>query len=365
MTTSGSTVTLREVVKEYGSTRVLHGVTLDLAAGELISLLGPSGCGKTTALRILAGLEQITSGAVLIGGHDVTAVPPNRRDLGMVFQAYSLFPHLSVLDNVMFGLRRRRVPRADAALRAQESLDLVGLGALEARFPHELSGGQQQRVALARALVTRPKVLLLDEPLSALDAKVRVQLREEIRAIQQSLGITTVFVTHDQEEALSVSDRVAVMNAGRIEQIGAPEDLYLRPETGFVATFVGQSFAVPAAVDGGRAVLWGRTVGVVGGLVDDGDAELLLRPEDLTLVEAPTGAAVGSGAARTTGGTTSATVLSSTFLGHARRTLVETSDGHRVAVQHAVSLIPTVGESVGVRLMAGTVAARARGNRAA
>ncbi len=224
-------VLLESVVKEFGSTRVLHGLDLHIRAGEFVSLLGPSGCGKTTALRLIAGLEDLTSGTIRMNDVDVSDVPTNKRDIGMVFQSYSLFPHLTVQANTEFGLAMRKVPAAEARKRAAESLEMVGLGHLAARYPHELSGGQQQRVALARALVTSPRVLLLDEPLSALDAQVRVQLRVEIRRIQAELGITTVFVTHDQEEALAISDRVAVMNVGRIEQIGTPEELYLTPAT--------------------------------------------------------------------------------------------------------------------------------------
>ncbi len=207
---------------------------------------------------MLAGLEGADEGTVLLGGGDVSRVPTNRRDIGMVFQSYSLFPHLRVVDNTAFGLRRRGVGKGEAARRALDALALVGLADLADRFPHQLSGGQQQRVALARALVTEPRVLLLDEPLSALDAKVRVQLRDEIRRIQLRLGITTVFVTHDQEEALAVSDRIAVMNAGRIEQIGSPEELYTTPASAEVAAFVGLSSVVSGVAEGDHVVVWGQ-----------------------------------------------------------------------------------------------------------
>ncbi|MER7798584.1 ABC transporter ATP-binding protein [Microbacterium sp. NPDC096154] len=313
----GTRVEFRGVVKDYGSTRVLHGIDLDIRPGEFVSLLGPSGCGKTTALRVLAGLERATAGAVLLGGQDVSGTPTNRRDIGMVFQAYSLFPHLRVIDNAAFGLRRRGVGRAKATSRAGDALDLVGLGHLADRFPHQLSGGQQQRVALARALVTEPRVLLLDEPLSALDAKVRVQLRDEIRRIQLRLGTTTVFVTHDQEEALAVSDRIAVMNAGRIEQIGTPEDLYLRPATPGVAAFVGLSSVVPAMVAGGVASVLGTDLPLVGE-APDGPGEAFLRPENVRL-----------------GGPIAAVVQESTFLGSMRRTLVRTESGAMLWMQHA------------------------------
>ncbi|QNO36850.1 ABC transporter ATP-binding protein [Protaetiibacter sp. SSC-01] len=315
---TGTRAEFRGIVKDYGATRVLHGLDLDIAPGEFVSLLGPSGCGKTTALRVLAGLEQANGGAVLLGGTDVSAVPTNRRDIGMVFQSYSLFPHLRVADNTAFGLLRRKVPRAEAARRASDALALVGLDHLADRYPHELSGGQQQRVALARALVTEPRVLLLDEPLSALDAKVRVQLRDEIRRIQLRLGITTVFVTHDQEEALAVSDRIAVMNAGRIEQIGTPEELYLAPATAGVAAFVGLSSLVPGVADGAEVRVWEWTLPVAGEPVT-GEVEVFVRPENVRLVAS---------------GGVEAVVQESTFLGSFRRTLVRTTDGALVRVQH-------------------------------
>lgn len=319
----GTHVEFHDVVKDYGSTRVLHGIDLDIAPGEFISLLGPSGCGKTTALRVLAGLEQASAGIVLLGDRDVSRVPTNKRDIGMVFQSYSLFPHLRVLDNTAFGLRRRGVREKDAARRASDALELVGLGHLADRFPHQLSGGQQQRVALARALVTEPRVLLLDEPLSALDAKVRVQLRDEIRRIQLRLGITTVFVTHDQEEALAVSDRIAVMDAGRIEQIGTPEDLYLRPATPGVAAFVGVSSIVPGIVAAGTATVWGQRL-ALRTRVADGPVEVFLRPENLRFAGVSEPGVDG-------------TVHESTFLGSIRRTIVRTADGSLVQVQHPAS----------------------------
>jgi putative spermidine/putrescine transport system ATP-binding protein len=319
----GTRVQFDGVVKEYGTTRVLHGVDLDIAPGEFVSLLGPSGCGKTTALRVLAGLERATAGAIRLGGKDVSNVPTNKRDIGMVFQSYSLFPHLRVAENVAFGLRRRGVAKAEAARRSLDALELVGLGHLADRYPHQLSGGQQQRVALARALVTEPRVLLLDEPLSALDAKVRVQLRDEIRRIQLRLGITTVFVTHDQEEALAVSDRIAVMNAGRIEQIGTPEDLYLRPATPEVAAFVGVSSVVPGVVSGGALTVWGAPLPLQSAAAD-GEVDVFLRPENVRLVSADASGVDG-------------VVQESTFLGSFRRTLVRTADGALVRVQHAAS----------------------------
>src|ERR671938_1034108 len=234
-----ATVELQELRRTFGDVTALQGIDVKLGGGEFLSLLGPSGCGKTTALRLVAGFDRPDGGRVVVDGKDVTRMPPNKRDMGMVFQAYSLFPNMTAEQNVEFGLRIRRKSRAERRKRVGELLDLVGLSQAAKRYPHQLSGGMQQRVALARALAIEPRVLLLDEPLSALDAKVRVQLREEIRRIQTQLGITTLYVTHDQEEALSISDRVAVMSSGRIEQIGTPSEMYGSPATPFVAEFIG------------------------------------------------------------------------------------------------------------------------------
>ncbi len=235
----GVAVEFDELHRWYGSVHALDGLTIDIAPGELIALLGPSGCGKTTALRALGGLDEVDQGRILVGGKDITNVPANKRNMGIVFQAYSLFPNMTARDNVAYGLRLRGLDGAARKKKAEEMLELVGLGQQASRYPHQMSGGQQQRVALARALAIEPSVLLLDEPLSALDAKVRRQLREEIRRIQIMIGITTLFVTHDQEEALAMGDRVGVMSAGRLEQIAAPAELYDRPKTRFVAEFVG------------------------------------------------------------------------------------------------------------------------------
>ncbi|WP_432019721.1 ABC transporter ATP-binding protein [Streptomyces sp. 1222.5] len=277
-----ATVEFRGLRREFGATVALDGLDLTVRPGEFLALLGPSGCGKTTALRMLAGFEHPDSGAVLVDGEDVTRVPAHRRDAGMVFQSYSLFPHLDAVDDVAFGLRMRKVRTAERRARAAELLELVGLGDKGARYPHQLSGGQQQRIALARALALRPRVLLLDEPLSALDAKVRLTLREEIRRLQQELGITTLFVTHDQEEALSVADRVAVMRAGRLEQCAGPAELYGRPATAFVAEFVGTMSRLPGELRDGTVEVLGQRLPAEGE-VPDGAVDVLVRPEAVRL----------------------------------------------------------------------------------
>lgn len=337
-TRTSAPVALVGVVKHFPGLTALDGVSLELAPGEFVALLGPSGCGKTTALRVLAGLESADDGHILIDGRDVVDVPTNRRDIGMVFQSYSLFPHLTVLENVEFGLRMRKVEASERRRRATQMLNMVGLDHHADRFAHQLSGGQQQRVALARALVTEPRVLLLDEPLSALDAKVRVGLRDEIRRIQTELGITTLFVTHDQEEALAVADRVAVMRAGRIEQIGTPEELYSRPASAFVADFVGLSNRVPAVVQGEVATVLGTTLPLVSADAPAGSGVALVRPEDVLIVPGDDP------------GATSAAVVSTSFLGSLRRTRVRLDDGLELVVQHAAGEHVEVGERVAVRL---------------
>jgi spermidine/putrescine transport system ATP-binding protein len=234
-------VSLEHVVKRFGNVAAVDDLTLEIKRGEFFSMLGPSGCGKTTTLRLIGGFEVPTAGVVRLDGRDVTDLPAFRRDVNTVFQSYGLFPHLSVFDNIAFGLRRRRVARKDVERRVAESLELVNLAGLGKRRPSQLSGGQQQRVALARALVNRPPVLLLDEPLGALDLKLRKQMQLELKRIQDEVGITFIFVTHDQEEAMTISDRIAVMNKGKIEQLGVPEEVYERPATTFVAEFLGAS----------------------------------------------------------------------------------------------------------------------------
>ncbi|OBA92589.1 spermidine/putrescine ABC transporter ATP-binding protein [Mycobacteriaceae bacterium 1482268.1] len=320
--TNGVSVELNELTRVYGSVRALDGFTLRVEPGELVALLGPSGCGKTTALRILAGLDEATSGSVSVDGKDLTMVPANKRDMGMVFQAYSLFPHLTVLDNVAFGLKMRGKGKGQRLSRAEEMLELVGLTAHRHKYASELSGGQQQRVALARALAIEPRVLLLDEPLSALDAKVRVQLRDEIRRVQLEVGTTTLFVTHDQEEALAVADRVGVMSHGRLEQLAAPNELYANPATPFVAEFVGLNSKVPVEVSGGRAQLLGTSVPALPGSIASGAGLAMVRPESMTVTADPAGRA---------------SVTSVAFLGPISRVSCALADGTVVVAQMSSS----------------------------
>ncbi|TAN31795.1 ABC transporter ATP-binding protein [bacterium] len=280
---AGIEVRLEDLQRRFGSVAAVDGLSLTLRPGELVALLGPSGCGKTTALRLVAGLDDVDGGRVIVGGKDVTQMPSNKRGMGMVFQAYSLFPHMTARDNVAFGLRMRGVASAERKARARDMLDLVGLSAQADRYPRQMSGGQQQRVALARALAIRPAVLLLDEPLAALDAKIRAQLRDEIRRIQLEVGTTTLFVTHDQEEALAISDRIGVMQAGRLEQLGSPADVYARPQTPFVAEFVGLSNRLPARVAGDTVEILGVRLPLVNPSTPDGDAIAIVRPEAIGL----------------------------------------------------------------------------------
>ena len=315
MLETAATVEFRGIRREFGPTVALDGLDLTVRPGELVALLGPSGCGKTTALRMLAGFEHPDSGEVLVDGEDVTRVPAHRRDAGMVFQSYSLFPHLDALDNVAFGLRMRKVRTAERRSRAAELLDLVGLAEKGGRFPHQLSGGQQQRVALARALALRPRVLLLDEPLSALDAKVRLTLREEIRRLQQELGITTLFVTHDQEEALSMADRVAVMHAGKLEQCAAPGELYGRPATAFVAEFVGTMSRIPGRLADGTVDVLGQRLPVDGPVPSATEIDVLVRPEAVRVRAEADG---------------KSHVVATSFLGAAVRVTVRLADGTAV-----------------------------------
>jgi putative spermidine/putrescine transport system ATP-binding protein len=313
---AGVEVRLESLRRRYAGVTALDGLSLTLAPGELVALLGPSGCGKTTALRLVAGLEDADEGRVVVGGHDVTGQPTNKRDVGMVFQAYSLFPHMTAWQNVAFGLQMRKVDTAQRRRRAGEMLELVGLSGFADRFAHQLSGGQQQRVALARALAIQPKVLLLDEPLSALDAKVRARLRDEIRRVQLEVGITTLFVTHDQEEALAIADRVGVMRSGRLEQLGPPTTIYSRPATPFVAEFVGLTNRLAGVVRGGSVEVRGARLPLVQPEAPDGPAVALVRPEAVTLSsdgELAAGPMVG-------------TVIATAFLGATSRVTVDLGD---------------------------------------
>jgi putative spermidine/putrescine transport system ATP-binding protein len=280
---------LENVRKQYGPNTVVHDFNLSVARGEFVSFLGPSGCGKTTTLRMVAGFETPSSGVIRLDGKDITDLRPNQRNVGMVFQSYALFPNLTVADNIAFGLKVKKRPAAEIKARVEEMLALIKLPQLGGRYPYQLSGGQQQRVALARAIAVKPQVLLLDEPLSALDAKIRVSLRSEIRSLQRNLGVTTIYVTHDQEEALSMSDRVVVMSEGRMEQVGAPFEVYNYPRTRFVASFVGTLNILNGTVvdpDKGRVAIDGQEITTVRGVVDaaKGDVRpVALRPEAVVL----------------------------------------------------------------------------------
>lgn len=273
-------IEFRGVVKRYGSATAVAGIDLSIAKGELVTFLGPSGCGKTTSLRLIAGLELPSEGQVFIAGRDVSRAPASERNVGMVFQSYALFPHMSVLENVAYGPAIRGTKRSEAHARALEILDQVGLAGLQDRLPAELSGGQQQRVAVARAIVQQPDVILFDEPLSNVDAKLRRKVREEIRALQRRFGLTAVYVTHDQEEALAVSDRIVVMNRGSIAQVGSPADLYERPETPFIADFIGDANLIQGALLDGRFTAPGLSLQMSG---PNGPATVSVRPERILL----------------------------------------------------------------------------------
>ena len=315
-----ATVEARGVRKTYSGRDVLAALDLDMGEGELVCLLGPSGCGKTTLLRIIAGFITPDEGRVLVAGQDVTPLPPSARRMGMVFQAYSLFPNMTALDNVRFGPRVAGQPRAEQVARAKQLLDLVGLASHMQKYPHQMSGGQQQRVALARALAVRPQVLLLDEPLSALDAKVRTQLREEIRRIQRETGVTTVLVTHDQEEALSISDRVAVMNGGKLLQVASPATIYREPADAFVARFIGSAAVLPGIVAGGRVQVGNLHLPAraAGAHAAGAGVDMFLRPEHVRV-------ALMNG--HIPQDMVAAEVVESTFLGPLTRLRLKLSEG--------------------------------------
>ncbi len=282
---------LKNVSKQFGNVTAVRDFNLDIEKGSLVSFLGPSGCGKTTTLRMIAGFEQPDQGTITLDNIDITTIPPNKRDIGMVFQAYALFPNLSVKENVAFGLEMKKFPKNEINQRVSEVLEMVRLTTIANRFPHQLSGGQQQRIALARALAVQPRVLLLDEPLSALDAEVRVALRAEIRRIQSQLAITTVYVTHDQEEALSISDKVVVMNNGCIEQVGSPESIYRQPQTRFVATFIGTANQFSGKVSDDHSVQCEHAqlqVADMRQFSKGEDVVVLVRPESIQIQFEPT-----------------------------------------------------------------------------
>jgi spermidine/putrescine transport system ATP-binding protein len=326
-------VRLEHVTKRFHDVVAVDDLSLDIEQGRFFSMLGPSGCGKTTTLRMIGGFEEATAGTIYLGETDVTGLPPFKRDVNTVFQNYALFPHLSVYENVAFGLRRKKVSDADVRRRVGEMLELVELPGYERRKPGQISGGQAQRVALARALVNRPAVLLLDEPLGALDLKLRKQMQVELKRIQQEVGITFIYVTHDQEEAMTMSDRIAVMNGGRYEQLGDPEVLYERPKTRFVAGFLGVSNLLPATRGGaengyaGFRLADGSTVRVPVGILEGrgGPVALGVRPEKFRLFEPA--AEIPSGLNRVSG-----TIMDASYLGVSTQYTVTLADGHRVTV---------------------------------
>ncbi len=335
----GIEVRLENLSRRYSGVTALDDLNLTMAPGELVALLGPSGCGKTTALRLVAGLEDADGGRVVIGGQDVTNVPANKREIGMVFQAYSLFPHMTAMQNVEFGMQLHEVGPAERRKRAGDMLDLVGLSAHVNKYANQMSGGQQQRVALARALAIEPKVLLLDEPLSALDARVRARLRDEIRRVQLEVGTTTLFVTHDQEEALAIADRVGVMNAGHIEQLGPPTAIYSRPATPFVAEFVGLTNRLAGVVKGGEVEVRGMRLPLVEPDSTDGPAIALVRPEAVSVAadgDMSQSPLVGS-------------VISTVFLGATSRVTVDLGD-ITVLAQLPTSAVGAITAGTRVRL---------------
>jgi ABC-type Fe3+/spermidine/putrescine transport system ATPase subunit len=336
-------LSLRGMRKRYaGGAPVLDGIDLELVSGEFFTLLGPSGCGKTTLLRIIAGFLSQDSGEVRFAGTRIDTLPPHRRDIGMVFQDYAIFPHLTVAQNVAFGLKARNLPAGEIATRVEEGLRTVRLAGFGERLPSALSGGQQQRVGLARAMAIRPRLLLMDEPLSNLDAKLRVELREDIRDIQQTLGITTVYVTHDQEEALAVSDRICVMNAGRVEQVDTPYAVYCQPARRFAAGFIGTMNFLPGRLDAeGQLHLGGSSWPLPGAAA--GEVEVAIRPESVQLDGSDT-----AGAALELPGTIRKTV----YLGREAQHSVQTSAGELVVqvARPAPDALTAQGRGVRVRL---------------
>ena len=334
-----ASVRFENVTKAFGDVVAVDNVSFEIEAGKLVTLLGPSGCGKTTTLRMIAGLEMVTRGRIFIGDREVTPLPATDRDVSMVFQSYALFPHMTVIENVSYGFVVSGMRKAEAQERARQGLDLVGLNGYDDRLPSELSGGQQQRVAVARALVLEPEVLLFDEPLSNLDAKLRRRVREEIREIQRSLDLTTVYVTHDQEEALAVSDKIIVMRNAEIAQEGAPRDLYERPSNVFVADFIGDANLVEAEVRG----VEGDTATVSIGTVEielpardiaPGPAKVAIRPESVHLSDPGNGLA--------------GEIVKAAYLGDHLEYTVSTPVGELFVIDNSVEAPRTVGSSVSV-----------------
>ena len=342
-------VRVENVDVSYGANHVLKNINLEIEPGEFFAFLGPSGCGKTTLLRLIAGFNQADRGRVLVGGADISRLPPWKRDVGMVFQSYALWPHMTVRRNVAFGLEERRLPRAEIEQRVTQALDLVGLGTLADRRPSQLSGGQQQRVAVARTIVIRPKVLLLDEPLSNLDAKLRVQVRRELRDLQQRLGITTIFVTHDQEEANTICDRIAVMNDGVVQQIGTPMELYERPANLFVASFLGSANIIHGEIVGAGAdrvfrIADGVTLPIPAGADIAPGSKMIFRPQDARIRSGGDGPLAG-------------TIAHREFLGSTVRYGVRIGAAE-IAVDtpfHAGDRLYTHGDSVSVAIAPGAI----------
>jgi spermidine/putrescine transport system ATP-binding protein len=352
-------VELRRVTKRFGHTEVVRSIDLAVEQGEFLTFLGPSGCGKTTTLRMIGGFELPTSGEILLGGEDVGGLPPYRRDVNTVFQSYALFPHMTVAENVAYGLEQKRLPRAEIRRRVEEVLATVRLGGLASRRPEELSGGQQQRVAVARAIVNNPRVLLLDEPLGALDLKLRKEMQVELKQLQRRLGMTFIYVTHDQEEALTMSDRIVVMNGGRIEQVASPVEIYNRPRTRFVADFVGETNLLSGTVEGPAGGEWvavgEERVPLPGGPpVQAGrGVHLSIRPEMVSvraLRDERSAPEAGGGAQASLAGTVEETV----FVGSVWKTVVRLAGGAKVVASEPPSSRQALSPGTAVRVEWGT-----------
>jgi spermidine/putrescine transport system ATP-binding protein len=344
-------VELRRVTKRFGDTEVVRSIDLAVEEGEFLTFLGPSGCGKTTTLRMIGGFELPTSGQILIGGEDVGRLPPYRRDVNTIFQSYALFPHMTVAENVAYGLEQKRLPRAEIRRRVDEVLATVRMGELASRRPRELSGGQQQRVAVARAIVNNPSVLLLDEPLGALDLKLRKEMQVELKQLQRRLGMTFIYVTHDQEEALTMSDRIAVMNGGKIQQIAPPVEIYNRPQTRFVADFVGETNLLSGTVEGECVAVGEERIPLPAGASGAAGhrVHLSIRPEMVSVRALDDGAsapAAGGGAQASLAGTVEETI----FVGSAWKTIVRLADGTRIVASEPPSSHGAIAPGTAVRV---------------